>query len=485
MRFLITTLCCVSFIFAQAQIKPGQKWNDVDGNPINAHGSSIVYHGGAYYWFGEDRTGMVSNGVSCYRSTNLTDWERIGLAMEASGERRDDLNDISKGRLFERPKVVFNQNTGKWVMWSHWEKGDGYGAARVCVAVSDSIAGPYVLYKTFRPNDHESRDQTLFLDSDGKAYHFGSTDMNTNMNVAMLREDFLEPSDKETKILNSHKCEAPAIFKVGDMYFGLFSGCTGWDPNPGRMAYTFDILGEWNYDGTNFATDALRHTTYGSQSACVFKIEGKENAYVYVGDRWNPKDVGNSDHIWLPISMRSGYPTVAWMDEWDTTVFDKMYRYKRAANITEGNGYALLEKKSNRLVSQKPGQSLMIDDDNDDTNLEFEFIPCTVAGTYKIKIRKTGKYLSGMMGVLRLIDSENGDSCIWTLQPMKDGYYRFFNNTANKYLTVSGANTAAGSSLHLSPLAKNKMQEFAVYFDADKYNYQAADIFSQNYHSKQ
>ena len=33
----------------------------------------------------------------------------------------------------------------------HWESGDGYGAARVCVATSDKIMGPYVLYKTFRP----------------------------------------------------------------------------------------------------------------------------------------------------------------------------------------------------------------------------------------------------------------------------------------------------------------------------------------------
>ncbi len=24
-------------------------------------------------------------------------------------------------------------------MWSHWESGDGYGAARVCVATSDKI----------------------------------------------------------------------------------------------------------------------------------------------------------------------------------------------------------------------------------------------------------------------------------------------------------------------------------------------------------
>ncbi len=482
-RFLISLLTLASCWTLPAQFRPGQVWLDVNGKAINAHGSCIVHHDGLYYWFGEDRTKSVSNGVSCYKSANLYDWERVGLALATQGEMRDDKNDIAQGRLFERPKVIYNPATNKWIMWSHWEDGTGYGEARVCVAVSERIEGPYSLYKTFRPNKHDSRDQTLFVDSDGKAYHFGSTDMNTNMNVAQLRHDFLEPSGNETKILKGQKCEAPAIFKVGDTYYGLFSGCTGWAPNPGRMAYTFDILGDWVYDGTNFAIDANRHTTYGSQSAYVFKVAGKENAYVYVGDRWNSGDVGNSTHVWLPISMRSGYPTVAWYDQWDLSVFDKMYRYKRAKEIVKGNKYAILEKKSNRLVSQKQSQSLCIDDDDDDTNLEFEYIPTGKANHFKIKVVKTGKYLLSKMGVLRLGDSGDEESAVWELLPQSDGYYKFHNVAADKYLTVSGANTMAGSGIHLSQLSKRASQDFAVYFDSDKYDYETADMFSNRYHS--
>lgn len=48
--------------------------------------------------------------------------------MKTTGEAREDMNDISQGRLFERPKVIYNPQTKKWVMWSHWESGDGYGA---------------------------------------------------------------------------------------------------------------------------------------------------------------------------------------------------------------------------------------------------------------------------------------------------------------------------------------------------------------------
>lgn len=473
----------ISTVSLSAQIKPGLPWLDTNGKAINAHGSCIVNHNGIYYWFGEDRTKSVSNGVSCYKSDNLYDWERVGLALATEGEMREDMNDVAQGRLFERPKVAYNTSTGKWVMWSHWENGSGYGEARVCVAVSDTPEGPYKLYKTFRPNGHDSRDQTLFVDDNGNAYHFGSTDMNTNMNVAKLRPDYLEPSSEETKILNSQKCEAPAIFKVGDMYFGLFSGCTGWAPNPGRTAYTFDILSDWNYDGTNFAVDNLKHTTYDSQSAYVFRIPDKENAFVYVGDRWNPKDVGNSTQVWLPISMRSGYPTVMWYDEWNLGVFDDMYRYKRAAEIEKGNKYALLEKKSNRLVSQKPNRGLSIENDDDAINLEFEFIPTDKPSQYRILIPKTGKYLTSTMGVLRLNAQIDGETQLWLLEKQPDGYMKFRSVNSGKYLTVSGANTMAGSGIHLASLAKNSHQDFAVYFDSRKYDYPEADIFSRLYHS--
>lgn len=364
-------------------------------------------------------------------------------------------------------------------MWSHWESGDGYGAARVCVATSDKIMGPYVLYKTFRPNKNESRDQTLFVDTDGKAYHFCSTDMNTNMNIALLRDDYLEPTPTETKILKGLKYEAPAIFKVGDMYFGLFSGCTGWEPNPGRSAYSTDILGNWT-TGNNFAVDKLKQVTYNSQSCYVFKVEGKEKAYIYMGDRWNSKDVGKSHHVWLPISMRSGYPVVKWYDQWDLTVFNSMYRYKRAAEIIPGNIYSLLEKTSDRLVS-KPANGFSIADDDDDINLSLEFIKTNIPNVYKIKDTKTGKFLESLFGTLRLNPEKKDDAQCWVFNLQEDGYYQIQNLKDKKYVTVSGSNTFAGSNLYLTELSKKLMQDFAVYFDSNKYKYKEADIFSDAY----
>ena len=53
----------------------------------------------------------------------------------------------------ERPKVIYNAKTGKFVMWLHLElKGQGYGPARAAVAVSDSPAGPYRFIRSGRVN---------------------------------------------------------------------------------------------------------------------------------------------------------------------------------------------------------------------------------------------------------------------------------------------------------------------------------------------
>ena len=109
------------------------KWADTNGNHINAHGGGVVFHEGAYYWFGENRDGKKSAGISCYKSTDLYNWQRLGLALTPTGSMSEDLNDIAPGRTLERPKVIYNAATGKWIMWIHWENGEHYGEDRKSV----------------------------------------------------------------------------------------------------------------------------------------------------------------------------------------------------------------------------------------------------------------------------------------------------------------------------------------------------------------
>lgn len=38
-----------------SSIRPGQKWLDTEGKPIQAHGFQIFEKDGTYYWYGENK----------------------------------------------------------------------------------------------------------------------------------------------------------------------------------------------------------------------------------------------------------------------------------------------------------------------------------------------------------------------------------------------------------------------------------------------
>lgn len=134
-------------------IASGEIWPDDQGNHINAHGGGILSYQGKYYWFGEHKADTTSSayvGVTCYSSTNLTDWHYEGVAMPVVDQTG---HDIERGCILERPKVIYCPNTGKFVMWFHLElKGQGYSQARYGVAVSDQPTGPYQFLHSGRVN---------------------------------------------------------------------------------------------------------------------------------------------------------------------------------------------------------------------------------------------------------------------------------------------------------------------------------------------
>lgn len=464
---------------ARSSFTPGEPWSDVKGSHINAHGCCVVYDGGTYYWFGEDRTGSTSNGISCYTSTNLYDWTRHGLVFKAS-----QAFDPETGKcILERPKVVYNEKTGKWVMYIHWENGLGYGEARVCVASADKVDGDYQFESTFRPNGHDSRDQTVVVGPDGKGYHICATGMNTDINIALLSDDFLTTEQNpvtETQILKGRRLEAPAVVRVGDTYFALFSECSGWDPNPGHSASSTDILGEWE-EGPNFAIDNGAATTYRSQSTYILKVADREGAYIYMGDRWNKNDVGGkSEYVWLPLSVRSGFPTVKWHDSWDLSVFDNATRFKRIDMVDDGVEVRLLDKYSDRWVSSK-GNGYFIDDDNDATNVVFRFEATSNPYVWHLADVASGLYLESTFGSLKLAQKRDDISQEWRLELLDDGCYKIQSCQSRKVLTVSGSSQLANSAVFMAADNSTESQRFGLYFDSLVHDYEAADMFSKGY----
>ena len=325
--------------FAAPEFRPGEVWRDAAGQPIQAHGGGILARGSVYYWYGEDRTPGGRGAVACYSSTNLYDWKREGVALE-----RDTLPSADGRRTFvERPKVVFNARTGRYVMWMHLEQG-GYHFARAGIATSVAPAGPFTFRQAIRPitNDFDFaaadrnrqkdfggtvRDMNLFLDDDGRAYVFYASEDNWTMYVVRLNAEFTGPEvpavehQSWARILVRRMREAPAPFKYKNRYYLFTSGCTGWKPNEADCAVADQILGPYRSLG-NPCAGPDSNTTFGSQSTFVLPVAGRPGAFIFMADRWNPGNLPDSRYVWLPVVWHvDGSPSVPWRERWDPSVF--------------------------------------------------------------------------------------------------------------------------------------------------------------------
>jgi hypothetical protein len=333
----------------------------------------MLFYEGKYFWFGEHKIeGEKGNkawvGVHCYSSKNLVDWKDEGIALEVV--KNNPGHDIEEGCILERPKVIYNPNTKKFVMWFHLElKNMGYDAARSGVAVSDKVTGPYEYVKSLRPNagfwpqnvkeihkqpvgeevkEHYcggkgclpshpdtvnllgrdfaggqmARDQNLFVDDDGKAYHIYSSEENSTLHISQLSSDYLSEAGNFVRIFPDRYMEAPAMFKHDGKYFLIASDCTGWAPNAARLAWAPDIFGPWEELG-NPCIGEEAELTFRSQSTFVLPVQGKKDAFVFMGDRWTPENAIDGRYIWLPVQFNEkGIPFLEWMDEWSLDYFD-------------------------------------------------------------------------------------------------------------------------------------------------------------------
>ena len=100
---------------------PGQVWLDTNGKRIHAHGGSILYENGRYYWYGENKekttgeNGIWHWGIRCYVSDDLYNWEDLGLIIPP--EPDDPASTLHPSRCVDRPHILHNACTGKYVCW--------------------------------------------------------------------------------------------------------------------------------------------------------------------------------------------------------------------------------------------------------------------------------------------------------------------------------------------------------------------------------
>lgn len=301
---------------------------DINGNIVHAHGGQILFQDGYYYLIGENRTNRVK--VSCWRTKDFRSWESRGhlLTLDSKVECREgwapeleipgEETTLGHGCNIERPKILYNQKTGRYVMWMHWERPADYREARCAVAVSDRLDGEYTYLGSFNPLGHMSRDCTLFQEENGDAYFISAARDNHDLHIYKLTEDYLGIERLVQVLWPGELREAPTVFKKDGIYYMLTSGCTGWAPNQSSWACSDSIEGNWS-QRHNFGDE----TTFHSQPTWVLPITDAhtgEKRYWYFADRWggSGEKYYQSQYVMLPIHFGKDQSiSIQWQDEID------------------------------------------------------------------------------------------------------------------------------------------------------------------------
>ena len=344
---------------------PGKVWLDTNGKRIHAHGGSIFVEDGIYYWYGENKefTDPDKNiwhwGVRCYASTDLYNWEDKGLIIPP--EPDDPRSSLHPSACMDRPHILYNQRTGKYVCWLKIMEKDGTQSETVLT--SDHLLGPYTkIREGLRPLGMSAGDFDLAVAPDGKGYYFFER-VHSETIIADLTDDYTDVTGYYSTHFVRHRPpftrEATAHFIRQNKHYLLTSGTTGYYPNPSEIAVADTWHGPYTVLGDPHPADVTR-TSFHSQVSSVFKVPGKKDLYIALADRWIPQGTDTldynvygpvvemlsdpdfprdkipldvlaslpkettclADYVWLPISFDGEIPRIDWRDEWRLEDFE-------------------------------------------------------------------------------------------------------------------------------------------------------------------
>ncbi len=293
-------------------------WTDTNGSAIQAHGGMILQHEGMYYWYGENKdTETIDRhvdfiGISCYSSSDLEHWDNEGIVLAPMSQNPGHMLHTTK--ICERPRVLYNKHTKQFIMYTHADTSD-YFYAGVNVAVSSSPTGPFQYLKSFQPNRQDSRDMTLFQDSEGSAWLIHSANYNKTINFSRLDDDYLNVTGSYFSIFQDQEREAPCIMHYQNCYYMVTSGCTRWDPNPSLYGISTHLIGPWKLID-NPCTGPSYRTTFDGQGTCIFFVN--DQPYILL-DHWHPDDLRSSTYSILPIHISAdGAMEIEWQEEFNS-----------------------------------------------------------------------------------------------------------------------------------------------------------------------
>ncbi len=295
MRRLLTVIMQLCPLLALAgrynSIRPGELWTDTNGKPIQAHGFQVfAADDGTFYWYGENKehTQLGSNvwtwGIRAYRSRDFYNWEDMGLIIEP--DTVNPLSPLHYSQTLDRPHILYNKCTRKWVCWIKSMDTDGF----FVVLQADKFEGPYQLVRQFKPEGFGVGDFDMYVDPEtGKGYVWFERP-HWELICAELTEDFLSTNGTYSEhfigIRPPFTREAPTHFVHKGRHYMFTSGTTGYVPNPSKVCVFDDYHGEYADLGCPHIDDKFEDS-FGSQITCVIRIPNT-GQYIALADRWLP-----------------------------------------------------------------------------------------------------------------------------------------------------------------------------------------------------
>ncbi|NMB33088.1 MAG: family 43 glycosylhydrolase [Clostridium sp.] len=465
----LVILCFMGvFVLGGSRILAAQKektlanatqFEDISGNKIHAHGGCLIEHNGCYYWYGEHRdSSNLFLGVSCYKSLDLINWEYRGEVLSP-----DSAQELKRCNI-ERPKVMYNASTNEFVMWMHWENGSHYGEARAAVAYGKTPDGKFTYLQSFRPmkdtgvTDHGlpgymSRDCSVFVDSDGKGYFISSSNENMDLHLYELTPDYKDIAFLKAKLFVGQQRESPCLIKRGGYYYLITSGCTGWQPNQAKFAYSRNLENGWS-ELYNLANSS----TYNSQPAFIFPVAGSEGvSYLYTGDQWAGAwggKVNDSRYVWLPLEFASD--TKLELPYYDSIMIDVQKGTIRES-LEYSDCFYIVNKNSGKFLDVKDGSvenaARIVQWEGSSSSSQKWYIVDAGEGYKKIVNAKSGKSLDVMNestddgGVLIQYTATGGYNQHWRIEDIGGGFCKIISRNSNKLLDVYKWSTDNGGEV--------------------------------------
>lgn len=349
-------------------IHPGQTMLDTDGKRIQAHGAGIMYENGTYYWYGENKEFTTGKkeiwtwGIRCYSSPDLYNWKDEGLIILP--DTVDKTSSLHPSKPVDRPHIMKNEKTGRYVCWLKLSGKDGY----FTVLTAEKIIGPYTIERDHvRPFGKEAGDFDIWKDSGGKGYILFEHDHN-GVIAAALTDDYLDTVEPYRDMFVGLKPpftrEGVTHFEYKGRHYLLTSGMTGYIPNPSEVAVSDDPLGPY-VPLCNPHRNDPSSASFNSQVSCIIPISEAKGTFLVMADRWVPQFVVTTEryqrilrvvasrsdksykpklrdyltvagapflgsantsiaeYVWLPMRFEEDCPVIEWFDEWKIEDFGK------------------------------------------------------------------------------------------------------------------------------------------------------------------